>query len=325
MSLFLFRFSRQGLRQIRVTTICSILLMGLSLTAGGVVTGIPSASASQASHVNAVISEEDTRSKLPLKFLEASEALYNAVNNGSWNDALDRLSETERLFRILPMDNIESTEGIQALAKNITDLKRTAAAISPKVEEWQVGAATLRLSADALAHPDHPIWHQYQAVMQSDIAALDQQVKKQGDQLGHELTMTNARIHLNQLTRHYLLIRTSVLMQSETWKVERSDSVIRYVGRVLGSDTSSYSNLSNITDQLTEAINGLFPPGEAAKITFVPPVAGPSWAGSAMMGSFIVLILTGVGWMKYKAEPYVISGKSSNRKNADELLKKWIK
>nr|WP_255807286.1 sporulation protein YpjB [Cohnella mopanensis] len=259
------------------------------------------------------------------RFLSASESLYQAVNKGNLDVARSSLSEIELQFRNLPMKMIGTAEGIHALANSITDLKRAAAAVSPDERKWKSGAAALRLAADALAHPNKPIWHQYRTVLREDIVRINKALP-QGTAVKGQLS-ANAKAAFDQLTEHYRVIRTAVMLQSEPWKIERSDSVVRYASRVYQADTPSTELLLGTIPPLQEALEGLFPVDKDASTAIVPPiaVAPPSWGWSAMMGSFIVTILTWVGWRRYKNEEYGNNDRGGSRTNpSEDAAQRWM-
>jgi sporulation protein YpjB len=257
------------------------------------------------------------------KFLSASEALYQAVNKGNLAAALRSLEEIELQFRNLPMKAIGTAEGIHALANSITELKRTSAALRPDERKWKSGAAALRLAADALAHPDKPIWHQYRTVIENDIVSINKAMP-QGTSVTGPIS-GSVRAAFEQLTEHYRVIRTAAMLQSEPWKVERSDSVVRYASRIYGAESPSAELLLGTIPPLKEALDGLFP-GKEASTAVVPPVnvVPPSWGWTAMMGSFIVTILTWVGWRRYKVDEYAGKDRRGSSSKREDAAQKWL-
>ncbi|TVY04590.1 sporulation protein YpjB [Cohnella terricola] len=259
------------------------------------------------------------------RFLSTAEALYEDVNAGLMRSASQRLTDIEEQFRNLSMKEIATAEGIHALAQTITELKRTSAAVKRDITKWKSGAAALRLAADALAHPDKPIWHRYRTVLQEDLAKIGQALPKQTSVSGP--APRTAVAAFDQLSSHYSVIRTAALLRNEPWIIERSDSVLRYASRIYRAESPKGELLQSTVEPLKEAINGLFPSNKEASTAVVPPVGvvPPSWGWSAMMGSFIVTILTWVGWRRYKYEEY--SGKSDSYGKPDEskdAARQWL-
>lgn len=274
-------------------------------------------------------SSADNAALLPAynEFLVTAETLYDAVNKGDVDVTLKSLRVMEYRFRTLPMHGIKSVEGIAALADSIAAMRRAVTAISPSEERWKSSAAALRLAADALARPDKPLWHQYRAILQDDIAALKKALDD-GSSSVEFIMSPSAVLSLERLSQHYAVIRTAVLLKTEPWTVERSDSVLRYAQRILKAEKPSAEMLQGIVPPLQSAMAALFP-GDRETTALVPPVAAPPWGWSAMMGSFIVTVLTWVGWRRYRAEPYVSSRNRSRLKDeqdaAERLLKRWKK
>ncbi|WP_256757322.1 sporulation protein YpjB [Cohnella sp. WQ 127256] len=237
------------------------------------------------------------------RFLAATETLYIAVNKGDLEQSLRDLQEIEQQFLLLPMKEIATVEGIQALAHSITEMKRITAAVKPDMLKWKSGAAELRLAADALVHPNAPIWYRYRAILQEDIVKINESISQISQNAAASGSVSDA-VHeaYNLLSEHYRVIRTAVILQSEPWKVEWSDSVLRYAGRIYDAKSPNVQLLQSTIAPLKEAMENLFPFNKEVSTTIVTPigVAPPSWGWSAMMGSFIVTILTWVGWRRYR-------------------------
>lgn len=302
-----------------------MFLILLVITPVTSVWGSPSGLSSQAASTTRDQSGSESTLQAFTAFLKVSEALYEAVNKGKLEEALARLSDVEKGFRSLPMVKIPTAEGIQALAHNITELKRAAAAVSPDEMRWKQGAAALRLSADALTHPNNPIWHQYRTIIRDDVLRIRAILGQKDTSMAADAEVKAALTEFNQLSQHYQVIRTAALLTSDTWKVERSDSVVRYVSRVLSTIPPNPNLLPSIVPQLEAAMEGLFPLNKTVESTLVPPITAPPWGWTAIMGSFIVTILTWVGWRRYKDHPYTASGKSTKAGRAEDAAERFLK
>jgi sporulation protein YpjB len=225
-------------------------------------------------------------------FLRAAEALYNAALTGNIFEIRLSLRQTETRLRAFPMQRIATAEGIEALAESVARMKRTAAAVSVDPQKQVDAAAEIRLAADALAHRDAPLWRQYRKVLREDVVSLAVSIEKSG-------ASSESRGRFEQLKRHYQLIRTSVLLESEPFLTERADSVIRYTQRLLSNAKTDPGLLGELAVPLKDAMEGLFPGQGNDRAAVVPPVAAAPWGWSAFMGTFIVSVLTWVGWRRY--------------------------
>ncbi|MFC5467743.1 sporulation protein YpjB [Cohnella suwonensis] len=259
------------------------------------------------------------------RFLAGAESLYRAVNEGNWDLTRDKLNALEEQLRRLPMEGIATAEGIQALANSMTDMKRAVATVGPDERKWKEGAARLRLAADALAHPDRPIWVTYRKVFNDDINKLEAALPSKSAASGSSSASESAKTAFGQLSSHYSVVRTAASLQAEPSAIERADSAFRYASRLIGAESTQTELLRGIAIQLRDALDGLFP--EEAPAAFVPPLGTvpPSWGWSATIGSFIVTVLSWVGWRRYKedrfAEHSVSRGMDEGKEDA---AKKWI-
>ncbi|MCD9021171.1 sporulation protein YpjB [Cohnella silvisoli] len=326
----MFLFIKQVRRRYRLRlTLAGILaFMGLLIAVPAAAWGSPYGTSRQVTMNNDAPSTDVSSSHAAAeRFLSSTETLYAAVNQGKIEELRRILVETERNFRSLPMKDIATADGIHALSHTLTELKRAVAASSPDERKWKSGAAALRLAADALAHPDKPIWHQYRNVLNEDIARIGKSMQQESSVAAP--VPQSARQALQQLSEHYQLIRTAALLKSEPWKVERSDSVVRYVNRIFNADPPNLELLKGFIPPLQEAMDGLFPANKEATSAIVPPVSSPPWVWSAMMGSFIVTILTWVGWKRYRIDGYDGVHKPSKQEEpedaAQRLLNRWKK
>jgi sporulation protein YpjB len=332
MSVFL--FSKRVLRRngVRLTLACALcawaFLAAAPSTAWGSLSG-----ESRLSGKESFANSGDSASRVAYeRFLFSAETLYAEVNESELEKARVSLNELERQFRGLPLKEIATADGILALAHNITELKRTAAALEPDLGKWKSASASLRIAADAMVHSDKPLWHRYQKILRDDLARVGDSLPKEATVMGP--VSRAALLSFDQLKGHYDLIRTAAMLRTEPWKVERSDAVIRYALRVYRAESPTAELLLSTIPPLQEALDGLFPEDESASTALVPPIgmAPPSWGWSAMMGSFIVTILTWVGWRRYKVEE--LSGKGGGRGASGKIepedaaqrwLRKWKK
>ena len=233
-------------------------------------------------------------------FLQEAEALYEAVNGGDAAAISRRAARTEQRLRRLPMQGVATAEGIEALARSVARMKRLAAAVSPDPDKLRMQAAEIRLAADAIAHPQAPMWRRYGAIMLEDLRLLEEAI-------ADKASPADMRSRLQDMQSHYLLIRTAVLIHAPTYKVEKADSVLRYAERVLGAEKLNPAYVDGLVPSLRDAIGELFPAQDASASTPVAPLptAGPPWGWSAFMGAFIVAVLSWVGWHRYRImEPH---------------------
>ena len=234
-------------------------------------------------------------------FWRAAEKLYEAAVRGDAEHIQLLVRETDERLRALPMRQIASAEGVEALARSVARMKRAAASIQGPARDWQTPAAEIRLAADALAHPDKPMWHMYRDIVMEDIGRIAQALES-----GRQ---DPARAGLKSLEEHYGLIRTAILLHADPFVIERTDSVLRYAQRVLSADRPKPELLEGIVPSLRDAFGALFPSPSAGTMAYVPAAGPGGWAWPALFASVIVAVLTWAGWLRYRQiEPVIPRG-----------------
>lgn len=227
-------------------------------------------------------------------FLQSAEALYEATLKGNLPEARRLLLQAEARFRAIPMESIATAEGVEAMARSITRMKRTVASAKLNIDDWREKAAEIRLAADALAHPQAPVWHQYRAILLDDVRRLE-------EALGTSGNPALAKERLAELRGHYGRVRTAALLRAEPYVIERADSVLVYAERVLTAKQANPELLSGLAESLRDAMAGLFPGQRETAGTLTEPAPSPPWGWTAFMGTFIVAVLSWVGWLRYRS------------------------
>lgn len=257
--------------------------------------GAPAAAAAPQQPAAGSTPQEQRLAKEAGSFLNEAEALYEAANGGDRASIAKHAARTEARLRALPMEGIATAEGIEALARSVSRMKRLAAAVRPDPDKIREQAAEIRLAADAVAHPQTPIWHRYGPILQEDLRLLETVI---AEQAGREERIGR----LQGLQAHYRLIRTAALIHSETYKIERADAILRYAERIVGAKQPNPAYAADLVPSLQEAVAGLFPAHDQSSSAeaMMSPAAGPPWGWSAFMGVFIVAVLSWVGWRRYQ-------------------------
>lgn len=252
--------------------------------------------------------------------------LYAAAVDEDTELMLRNLAIVDYRFKRLPVADEVSIEGLQEMS---VLLKRLGLSLTlPNTDKTRLReeAAALLLAADALAKPQQPLWHEYRSVLAEDAAALARAVNGETE-LDSGPTPATA---LRQLRSDYETIRTAVLLSipEEDLTIVRSDAVLRYAATVLTAVPYNKELAERLVSPLQETLLSLFPiPDKNDESVLVPPAPGASWAWSATMGSFIVTILTWVGWRRYKDDEYesrLPRVKPGDRQDAAErLMERW--
>lgn len=242
--------------------------------------------------------EKNKDTALPLQQAQtlnaAAERLYRHVLEGNTNKALQEIKQIETVFESSSFQGLTKVEGIHVLAECIVEVKEATAQAQVHPEQWLNASAKLRLAVDSLSHPRQPLWLQYYKVVSEDLDGMQKTL------------IANNRQALKQaydsLQGHYELIRPSVVIQREPYEVRTIDSWLSYAGGLSSSGTSEPADIRNMLGQGEELMNELF--GKRKDESAFAPLSefNLPWRGIMLGGIFILVILTYVGYVKYRDE-----------------------
>lgn len=261
------------------------------------------------------------------RFLRSITVFYHAVNKENASLMAQSAAVSLHRYKQLPLSDAVSMEGLQALGEQLTLTKRSIAVANPDKQRLKTEAASLLLAAEAMANPSNPLWYDYRTVLAEDLSALRDTLSRGEDRAGREADTISAGAAVSRLQSHYEAIRTAALFNTAPLVVMRSDNVLRYASIVIGSESSNLALAQGAIRPLSEAMFAMFPGPSDRQSAVVPAVPGASWGWTAMMGSFIVTVLTWVGWRRYKDED--VAGMKSKRNGetrkdaAESLLQRW--
>ena len=264
------------------------------------------------------------------RFLGTALTLYKAASSGDAR-ALSQ-SRTVLAYRYgqLPMPYKATEEGMRSLSDRVDRLGRLSeGAKRPDEQSLKAEAAAVYLAADAMANPQRPLWHDYRVVISDDLEALRKPLGADAKASERSVDYAKASEALRRLEAHYALVRTAALLGPSGEAALRADSALGYASTVLKAGVGDGALAESVWRSLNNAVLALFPSsdGQERSATIVPVSPGVSWAWSATMGTFIVTVLTWVGWLRYRSEPYTGAAgpkPSEDRKDAAEsLLERW--
>lgn len=261
------------------------------------------------------------------RFLRSATVFYRAVNQDDVPLMSQSAAVMQQRYKSLPLSDAALMDGMQALGEQLKQTKRSIALAAPDEQRLKAEAASLLLAADAMANPAQPLWHDYRTVFAEDLRTLRAALSGDGEAAAGGTDLTVAVAALNRLQFHYELIRTAALLETTPLNVVRSDNVLRYASIVIGSESSNLALAHGAMHPLEEALLAIFPGAADEPSAVVPAVSGASWGWTAMMGSFIVTVLTWAGWRRYKDDGVAGMTRTNNdevREDAAErLLERW--
>ncbi len=183
-------------------------------------------------------------------FNETSEQMYQSLKKGNVMDARGKLIQMNSQVTRLSFDGITSAEGMNALTDTLAEAARTFSAVKFSQSQAETAAAKVRLAADALSHPNHPLWQQYNNLIQKDLNEIEKTVKSGKSR--------EAQQAMEQLNQHYAVIKPSLRISGPAEDVEKMDSLMVFLQGQLGAKMLQTKIIEDGLNSYREAVNGIF-------------------------------------------------------------------
>ncbi|WMT42712.1 sporulation protein YpjB [Paenibacillus sp. D2_2] len=259
-----------------------------------------------ASTADVKITEQERADKLR-QLEEATELLYQDMQQGNTQRANQDMEQVIEALERLSFKGLTSVEGIHALAESIMDVKETLAKAVDGQEEWISSSARLRLAVNSLTHPKQAMWHQYYKVLGEDLQRMNQ-----AHNTGSGEALRQAYLSLKS---HYELIRPAVVIRKDITEINRFDSWLYYVDSLTNDTKADTSVLTRTLLQGEALVKELF--GKKGDEQVFLPIAGYGnpWNWSLLIGGWILLALFYTAYRKYRANQTVITIPGNKEKN----------
>jgi sporulation protein YpjB len=216
--------------------------------------------------------------------------MYRYAAEGNVLEARNQLIAIGDQVTRIRFDRIATVEGLNALTELLTEAKRTYNAVQSSDEQIQWAAARIRLAADAMTHPNEPMWKQYGKLIFNDLSRLDAAV------LNYDKTAVQAP--WADLQQHYATVRPSLLLCLTPDHVERSDSLFVFLRNQLQAQELQSAELQTGLAELRATFAPIFGIDDTA--AFMPELGKKQpllW--SLSIGSSIVIVLAYTAWRMF--------------------------
>ncbi|MCC2686434.1 MAG: sporulation protein YpjB [Paenibacillaceae bacterium] len=233
--------------------------------------------------------DKEQRQKLSL-LNETADKMYRYATEGNVLEARNQLIAIGDQVTRIRFDSIATVEGLNALTELLTDAKRTYNAVQSSDEQRQWAAARIRLAADALTHPNEPMWKQYGKLIFNDLSKMEAAVGN--------YDKTAIQAPWADLQQHYATVRPSLLLCLTPDQVERSDSLFTYLRNQLQAEELQSAELQTGLTELRATFAPIFGVDDAA--AFMPDLGRKQplvW--SLSIGSSIVIVLAYTAWRMF--------------------------
>lgn len=229
---------------------------------------------------------------------QTADLLYQSVTAGKLDEAKVRLLLMEQQMTRIRFDGLTTVEGVHALSDSLLMAKRTFAAVNLSAPEWTVAAARVRLAADALTHPNEPMWLQQYKLFKTDI-------KRLADAL-ITLDSNASKQAVQTLDGHYSLIRPAVWINRSPGSANKADSLLLFLTARAQQGDKGLLQMAGAIRELDKLIDELFLQKEQP--TFLPVTVHESpIILIVFVALFILAVLLYAGWRKYKGDRHFVT------------------
>lgn len=236
----------------------------------------------------------------------AADDIYKLTTEGNVVGVLERMNEISALIPTIKYGGITSVEGMNALAQSVVQAKRSFNSVYATQQDTLIAAAKIKLVADALTHPNEPMWHQYYKVMKEDVRVLQLAVQQKNEtQVGQAVV---------RYERHYSTIRPALFISRDPSDVEKLDSLMSFIKTQSTAKAIAYENLANASEHLQSALDLIFDKREE-DTAYLPlgQNANPTW-WTMLMAVIIIPVLAFAGWRMYAERSLVKVGRNEKEK-----------
>ncbi|WP_028548641.1 sporulation protein YpjB [Paenibacillus sp. UNC451MF] len=224
---------------------------------------------------------------------QTADDMYKKVMQGDITGGRAVLQQLSDLVTTIRYEGLTTLEGLNALTESVTQGKRLFNAVRYSPDEGQVAAAQIRLAADALSHPEQPMWLQYYKLLQDDLNGIEQAAKNE--------KLPDIQKSVGVFERHITIIHPSLLISRDPTDVEKLDSLVTFVTGQAKSEKAPYQPIANLLPSLHQIIDKLFLKKDTT--AFLPVVDDKNpilWTFA--IGSVILVALGFAGWRLAKKD-----------------------
>jgi sporulation protein YpjB len=250
--------------------------------------------------LKAVAVPNEETSKQIERFNQLGEAVYNHTLQGKFSEARKEIIEMGDLIPKMRLEGITTLMGVRALADTLLLGNKAFNTIQIKPEQVLMASTRIRLMADALAHPNTPLWLQYNKLIQEDLRIMEQ--------ASNQKQIKDLKNAFSDLTSHYQTILPALQVSLQEEDVTKIDSVFRYMQNELNFASIRYPDVNRALKTLKEQWENLFQlkSETTALLPFIES-SDPVLLWMLWIGSFIIVILGFAAWRMRRARDGIVT------------------
>jgi sporulation protein YpjB len=236
----------------------------------------------------AAVPNEETSKQIE-RFSQLADDVYTKTLKGEFQEARQQIIQLGELLPKMRLDGVTSLQGVRALADTLLQANRVFNAARLDPEQANLASARIRLMADALSHPNTPMWLQFNKLFQEDLLRMENAIKQK---LNNDIQKAFADIKT-----HYVTIQPALQVSIQEEELSKMESAFQYLKNELLAAPIKYSNIIHALKTLREQFDHLFQLNSETTAYFPFMDSNASlltWIFS--IGAIIILVLTFVAW-----------------------------
>jgi sporulation protein YpjB len=239
-------------------------------------------------------------SKQMERFNQMGDEIYTMTLNGDFLEARKEIIQMKDLISLMRLEGVTTISGVKVLADTLVQAIKVYNAVQLDTEQALFQSVRIRLMADALTHPNTPLWLQYNKVFQEDLHVMEQ--------AGKQKKYEELKLAFEHLKTLYLSIQPALLVSVQEEKTSKLESAFQYMQNELQASTISSKNLIHAIKELQDIIDNLFQiKGETtAYLPFIEPDE-PNLHWMIILAAIIIIILGFVAWRKRATKDDIIT------------------
>lgn len=228
-----------------------------------------------------------------------AEQMYESITQGDETRGKKELERLAVSLQQIGIVDLATSHAAEALQEAMDEGQSLFASVGSKTaEDKERTAAKIRLAVDAIAHPQQPMWLQYDRLIRDDNHKLWSAAQSESPE-----AMIAA---FNELLQHIARVRPALLLSKDIGDVGKLDHEIMAMRKELSRSDISGKRVQERLARLQRTVDSLWNQGEAS--TFLP-VADPHkpiiW--TLGIGSAIVLTLFYAAYRMYGLRRQAVS------------------
>jgi sporulation protein YpjB len=217
------------------------------------------------------------------------DEVYNKTVNGDFLEARKEIIQMMDWVPQTRLDGVTSIFGTRTLTNTLEQAIKVFNAIQLNPEQALIESARIRLMADALSHPNTPLWLQYNKVIQEDLRMMEQAIKQKKYEELQQMWI--------QLRTHYQLIQPALQVSLQEGEISKLEASFQFMNIELQVSPMSNTNVSRALKKLRDELDNLFQikSETTAYLPYIEPNE-PMLYWLIILASLIIIVLGFVAW-----------------------------